>query len=318
MTKVRGSGNSLALVPVVVAALLWVVAVPRAVEPEGIPRPSIRADLLQDIVWRDNQWASEALRNELPYPVREVGTNLRAFHTLQQNPNAIASDLANAREKVTLSFASALVGSGAEPLLRLRALQLRKFVDEVRRFEQTGTDGAELQAVGGNFVARMRQVGWLKGTHLRLTDDEMRVVFKAVWNADVGATEASGFALALDEQRTLFSLRFRIPHPSENADGVLEGVRLAARDPEDCQRYAGRWRTETSKWLEGQIRKFAVIDPTYPADYALGIALYGQGDYLRAALSFRQWLEQHPSGSYTYRARNFLKASLDKGEADGE
>jgi TolA-binding protein len=69
-------------------------------------------------------------------------------------------------------------------------------------------------------------------------------------------------------------------------------------------------RREAELWRVDKIRKLALIDPSYPGSYALGIAYYRAGRYDLAADAFTAFISAHPDGPYALRAKNHLKAAL--------
>jgi hypothetical protein len=59
-----------------------------------------------------------------------------------------------------------------------------------------------------------------------------------------------------------------------------------------------------------KIEELAAVDPSYPADLARGVVLYGLHRYAASTELFRRHLDVHPDGPFTLRAQNYLKASL--------
>jgi TolA-binding protein len=79
-----------------------------------------------------------------------------------------------------------------------------------------------------------------------------------------------------------------------------------------CARIDDGERVAALGWILTKMKELGKIDPTYPLDYARGIALFHSHDYAAAAIAFRGWLEQHPNGPWTLRARNYLLASEEE------
>lgn len=300
-------GLWLALVPVGVAFVLGVLLVPRSAEPEGVPLPLADAASLARTATADRALAEKARRAPLPAAVRALGSAIRAFHTLEAH-DADATQLYGARAAVDDSLVDALRG-GSEPLLELRALQLEGFVDEVRRFESTDEQSEELAALAGAFVRSMTTEGWVRGHHVVADEAALRALFKNMWNGFLGPAVRPEFAPSLDEQRALYAFYLSHPHPSRGMREAIEAARRGARDAKDCTALEQAERAAIESWRLDHIERLRAIDPTYPADYARGVASYGRGDYVGSAKAFRAWLTEHPEGPLALRAKNYLRAA---------
>lgn len=298
----------LALVPVGVAFVLGVLLVPRRAEPEGVPLPLPDAASLARTGATDHALAEKARREPLSAAVRALGSAVRAFHTLEAH-DADARQLYKARGAVDESLVDALRG-GSEPLLELRALQLEGFLDEVRRFEATGEQSDELAALAGAFVRSMTLEGWVQGHHVVADDAALRALFKNMWNGFLGPEVRLEFAPTLDEQRALYAFYLSHPHPSRSMRDAIEAARRGARDAKDCAALAQAERAAVESWRLEHIERLRAIDPSYPADYARGVASYGRGDYVASSKAFRAWLMQHPEGPLALRAKNYLRAAV--------
>jgi hypothetical protein len=194
-------------------------------------------------------------------------------------------------------------------LLALRATQLEGFVREVHAFERTGTQSPELLALGGPFVRRMHEAGWCHEHTCVFDDSALRVMYKLAWNGLLHL-ERLPFALALDEQRALFAFYLRRPHASETARKRIDDARATAPSDKACAALVEAEALGAEQWRIERVHRLAELDAEYPRDYALGILHYRHKDYSAAANSFRDWLQDHPDGSWTLRARDYLRASL--------
>ncbi|HEV3193724.1 MAG TPA: hypothetical protein VGY54_24630, partial [Polyangiaceae bacterium] len=154
----------LALVPIGVAIAFGVLLLPRRATPELVPLPIADSRGLAEALAADEALAARARRDPLPGPVRALGSALRDFHGLEAR-EADGRELTAARQAVDGALMEALA-IGDEGLLELRSLQLEVFMAEVQRFESTGFESAELQAVAGGFVRSMRAQGWCEGHSL--------------------------------------------------------------------------------------------------------------------------------------------------------
>jgi TolA-binding protein len=91
---------------------------------------------------------------------------------------------------------------------------------------------------------------------------------------------------------------------------ALDAARRGARDARACEAIAEAERNATETWRLERIARIGAIDPSYPTEFARGVASYRRGDYVGSAQAFRRWLDDHPDGPFTLRAENFLRAAL--------
>jgi hypothetical protein len=242
--------------------------------------------------------------------VRALGSAIRAFHTLEARDASLA-EIQRARVAVDSALTEVIAG-GADPLVRLRAVQLDAFVAELRRFEATGDESDELRALAGAFVRRMRLEGWCKDHVLAMNETVRRVLFKQMFDAFIGLEGNKDLEPSLDEQRALYAFFLSHAHPGVAARDALAAARRGATEPKQCEAIAEGERVATEAWRLERVRRLAAIDPTYPAAYARGIVEYRRGSYGAAAESFRQWLEAHPNGPWALRAQSYWRAAVDK------
>ena len=296
----------LAVVPFGVAILFGLLLLPRRGLPDDVPLPIPDPAALARAAAVDDDLAAQARREPLPGPVRALGSAIRAYHALEVSPGA--HEFAHARASVDAAMIEAS-DAGDEPLLRLRAVQLEGFLDEIRRFETTGTETDELSALAGGFVRSMRAAGWCDGHTLVPREPALRALFKEMWDAFLGLDGRPAFALALDEQRALYALYLSAPHPSAGMRAAIESARRGARDASACEGVREAERNATEEWRLERIRRLAAIDPAYPVAYARGVASYRRADYRGASAAFQTWLADHPEGPLSLRARSFLRAA---------
>ena len=236
-----------------------------------------------------------------------MGTALRGFHTLEAR-DAPSHDLYEARRAVDDALLDALRG-GSEPLLELRAVELEGFLEEIHRFEATGEQSDELKALAGAFVRSLTLEGWCDGRTVAPGDDALRAMFKQMWNAFVSAEGNPDLVPALDEQRALYAFYLSHPRPPKAMRDALDAARRGARDAAACTAIAEAERAATESWRLERIGRLAAIDPSYPADYARGVASYRRGDFGASAQAFRSWLRVHPDGPLALRAQNYLRSA---------
>ena len=290
---------------------MFLLMMPRSAPPEDIPLPQLDGLALRAIVKDDAARAADARKNRLPGDVLAVGTALRALNKAQAANNA--DETGSAR----LVLDDALRGLGArepkavfEQLKTLRALQLEEFLAEVERFESTGQQTPDLLELGGGFVERMAGAGWVEGHHVLLDDTARRAAFKLVWTATLGVDRIPELAVALDEQRAIYTLYLARPHVPESQRTSFHAMRRNASDAAECATVASKERLAAELWRAEKIRKLGEIDQAYPTSYALGVAYYRAGRYDESLSAFRSWLDRHPDGPLALRARNHLKAAL--------
>jgi hypothetical protein len=156
------------------ALLLAALLLPRGVVPDTVPLPELDDRVIAREVRADEGRADRARAAPLPQAVRALGSAIRTFNT-REAADATEIELADARAAIERARLGVVEKGMDEELLALRAVQLEGFLAEVRRFERTGESSAELDALGGTFVRRMRKVGWCQDHTVVLTDPERGV-----------------------------------------------------------------------------------------------------------------------------------------------
>jgi hypothetical protein len=297
----------LALVPLGVALVLGALLLPRRAAPESVPLPVPDRAALARAVAADTELADRARREPLPGAVRALGSAVRTFHT-REAADADNQQLFDARRSVDEALVDAL-RAGVEPLVALRAVQLEGFVEEVHRFEATGQRSPELDALAGGFVRSLTLEGWCEGHTIAADTTVLRVMFKHMWNSFLGLDGRPELRPTLDEERALYAFYLSHAHPSKTMRDALGAARRGARDARSCLALDEADRAATEAWRLDHIARLAAIDPSYPADYARGVASFRRGDFGRSAMAFQAWLEAHPTGPLALRAQNFLRAA---------
>lgn len=306
----RRGGRWLAIVPASVALVLLLLMMPRSTVPDAVPLPLADGRHLAQIARADDARAAEAEATRLPTGILNVGTAFRALNAAEVR-GADEVEMADARRTLEVALRDLQPREGLEEdLLSLRALQERRFLDALVRWEATGETTNDVTELAGKFVQRSVDAGWVVGRRLLMSEAQRRVAFKTVWNALTGVGSWPAFELSLDEQRELYAFYLAHPHPPDSGRQLLVRQRAEARTPEACARVNAEERRESQLWRVDKIRKLAVIDRTYPASYALGVAYYQAGRYDLSAEAFTVFIGAHPDGPYTLRAKNHLKAAL--------
>ncbi|MGH7296514.1 MAG: hypothetical protein ACRELB_16370 [Polyangiaceae bacterium] len=299
----------LALVPLGVALVLGVLLLPRRAIPESVPLPVADPRALARIESADHERAVRARQHSLDGSVRALGSAIRDFHALEAR-DAEGRELYAARRVVDAALVDALK-EGPEPLLGLRAVQLEGFLAEMHRFEATGAQSDELEALAGAFVRSLTIEGWCEGHSVAPDDEALRAMFKQMWTSFLGREGDPAFALALDEQRELYAFYLSHAHAPKSMRDALDAARRGAHDAKACTAIAEAERSAEEAWRLERIGRIAALDPSYPAEYARGVASYRRGDFGASARSFRAWLGAHPEGPLSLRAQNYLRTASD-------
>lgn len=294
-----------ALLAVFIAGTVAVLVVPRPIEPTEIPVPTVDERALAAERAVDEARADAAVREPLDVDVRALGSAMRAYGLADARGDEAA--VVNARIRVAQAAARALA-QGDEPLLRLRAYELRSFLREVRRWETGAPPSDELAALGGGFVRMIERNGYRDAHgHVLLDEPALRASFAKRWN-EVAGLDRPALAVPVEEQRALF--RFLLAHPAAppglgpGAVGDPRALALARATAEDQARLK-------------KIDELAAIDPSYPRELARGVVLYRLRRYPLALEAFRRHLEAFPDGPWTLRAQNYLRAALGRARDEG-
>jgi hypothetical protein len=280
-------GWELGVVAVGIALASALVGVPRAVAPDVLPVPTVDRQEQRRERDADRERARSARASRLPYEVRAVGEAFRRAGALLASGYADTA-LAEVAELRGLARA-ARATHGDRSLLALRALQTELFLDALTGWEKNGTPTADLRELGGDFLAKAEQSGWIRNTHgLVPDDDERRLLFRARWGRLTGLFNVHPFSPTLNEWRAYY--RFLLEHPES-------GPHRAGEQPAAL---------ELLKYVSALERH----DPDYPIALSRGILHYWLGDHAQAAADFRQHLARHPAGPWRLRAQNHLAAAL--------
>jgi hypothetical protein len=281
------------LVPISVgiALLATILVVPRPSEPDAIPLPRVDRSEERRVTIEEAARADQAQRSRLPFDVRAVGELLRRYGASRDDPGA-SSELASLRSATH----RALQSSRSEPLLRLRAIQTRLFVEALGSWSQSGVASRDLEELGGDFIERATQNGWVTANRRIVpTRDEQALLFRLRWTALTGLQEQMPFRPSLNDWRAYY--RFLIENPERSAI--------------PANAHSGTSAGDSYRRL-GYIDALARRDTEYPLDLARGALLVRLGEHLAAVEALRRHLEVHPEGPWSLRARNYLAAALER------
>lgn len=305
-------GRWLALFPVGIAAIMMVLIMPRDAEPTDVPLPMADAKVLARIEKEDAERAAHARAQRLPADVLSLGTALHTFFAGQAKPET--EDVQEAKRLL----GEAMAGLAQRPAsykeaAELRSLMTEEFLDALVTFEKTGQESKELAENGGvGFIKTMRQAGWVEGNTILAPPATRRAMFKVVWNSVAGLENVPELAISLDEQRSIYAHYLAHPHPADTDRMQLESRRLSASTPSECEKVGFEATRSAETWRLEKIKKLGALDPAYPTQYAMGVALYRTGHYEQSVDAFRTWIDRHPDGTLGLRARNHLRAAASK------
>jgi tetratricopeptide (TPR) repeat protein len=317
----RKEGRWLAVVPLSAGALILALMMPRSATPDAIPLPQIDGRALASIERTDDARAAHAEAERLPGYILAVGTAFRALNGLDvRGDPGYETERIDARRRLEASVRDLpRDGSNVEAdLLALRAVEIRHFLDAIAVWEATGNVGDDLADLAGSFLERAGEAGWVvpdpsrggSAHRLLMPESARRVAFKIVWNSLIGVEGQREFTPSLDEERALYGFYLEHPRAPEIHRLGLELERKGADTPEACARVNTEVRRQRELWRADKIKRLGMIDPSYPAAYAVGVAYFRAGRYDLAKEAFDTFLRAHPDGAYALRAKNHLKAAV--------
>jgi hypothetical protein len=307
-TKTRGwqrhlDGWQAGLVLLVIAASAVVLMVPRAATPEHTPKPAVDHKAIAAAIAGDDAMAKAATQTQLDVDVRDVGRSMRAYNRVVADGDRGA--LTQARVEMIRAVKKA-VGVDEDGLVKLRAYQLGRFLEELGTWQKTGTVSEGLIELSGDFVQSLAIHRWCRADRSLVMDDPtLRALYKKRWT-DLAGLKGPKFDLTLDEDRLRYG--FLLEHPFVST-ATRTGGKLEAGSPIDRVR-RGEARLKV-------LERLRMRDPSYPYELARGVVLYRMNRYTVAADAFRQHLDRFPDGPHTLRVRNYLKASLDRSIPSG-
>ena len=271
------------------------LAVPRAASPGVFPVPLI--DEAEARVTRERlaALAESAQREGLPFETRAVGDGVRRLGV------ALASgsgDLDHLQRTIAERLRLALAAEQVEPLLRLRAVQARLFVQAVRAHVWGSKASPELAALGGDFVERATRNGWLTADGCVASDDELQTLFVRRWTEVVGLHDEPRFKGTLGEMRRYFRFLLLYPERSQQPSQPPEQERASRR-----LRY---------------IEALSHYDTEYPLRLARGSLLAELGRLPESASALSDYLGRSGGKEWNLRARNYLLYAASQSGADAD
>jgi len=283
-------GWQLGLGVVLAAWAVVMLVVPRPAVPLEVPEPHVSPREIALLRTAEAQLETRALAG-LPDASRALGTAIRKVGRAEANLDGLA--LGAAQSEVARAVSA--MPPDLRALLSLRAMQTARFVRAVREWESSGVASRDIDELGGSLVTAFRDAGWSidEGDRSRMLmdDDVLGVAFRKRWN-EIVRLKGGLAAQTLTEEKLLFG--FAIRHAR---------TRRSTSDPVAA-------RGLGAPGLLRRIDAYARLDPSYPVDFARGVAYFGAHAFGPAQAAFQRHLEAHPDGPLTLRARNFGRAAL--------
>jgi hypothetical protein len=315
------------VVAVFLAGSVTLLVAPRGATPDVVPEPDYDPRGAARAAATDTALAAAAARTPLDVEVRALGDAFHAYNRVVAG--AFDDEVAHARRALSAASARALTVD-THGTLELRAVELERFVAAASSCAgapvplPTRDAAADAAARAAERAAASKRRAPIdprrasceelaelaavyarrEGTFRReLAGDPaaLRAYFKSYWSEVTGMSEGA-FAMSRDE--AMAGLRFGLRHP--RTQGVPGDASPAARAAHAHE----RGRVELRK-----IDEIAALDPTYPRDFARGVALFDIGELPRAVEAFRAYLERAPEGPLALRAKNHIVAASQRSVA---
>jgi hypothetical protein len=259
------------------AALL---AIPRAVAPTELPLPRVDRAELSRFEGIEAERVTRAETKPLPYLVRAAGDAFRRFGAAESGPSDAATVEAR-RADFVAGIGAARKRHGDDLVLELRAAQTALFVRAVEQLGDKRTPDREALELGGAFVQRGNEMGWMDRGRMRLYPDEAACVFRVRWNDLAGVLDVRPFSPSLNEWRLYY--RTLLGHAPPG-----------------------------SSTLSGYVDALVKHDAEYPELLARGIIAYWDSRFAEATELLAQHLASHPTGAWRLRAQNYLLAAYER------
>lgn len=268
------------------------LAVPRAAPPGLFPVPLVDVAEARSARERLAALADRAEREGLPFETRAVGDGVRRLGLVLAGGPGDPEHLQRLiGERVQVAMAA---GQG-EPLLRLRAVQARLFVKAVRGHVWGGKPSDDLAALGGDFLRRAPQNGWLDADGCLASDAELETLYARRWAEFTGLRDEPRFKPTLGEARRYF--RFLLLYPEHRASADASHERATRR-----LRY---------------VEALAHYDTEYPIALARGSLLGELGVRGESAQALSGQLARPGGSQWNLRARNYLLHAASGQGSDG-
>jgi hypothetical protein len=249
------------------AAVLGAVLVaPRATPAAVLPMPHVDFAALRAAEVQARERVRVQGKKDFPRPVRRVGEKLRRFGAASfvgmLPPRVMLGYVPGTSKAAQAAFISELARLGhqdAEDVLRLRDYQSELFVKSVRAFEESRALSVDLVELGGDFVAVADQAWFEQSGRLVLSDQELKLLFRVRFALVSEALESPLIGPSRDEMLAYYGLLLQRPPVSREA-----------------------WPASRV----GVILAIGKLDPSYPVDFARGLALLDAGSPVAARAAF--------------------------------
>lgn len=261
-----------------VATLSVWLSSPRASLPGTLVLPSVDHQALQQRHQLERKRAREAVAEKLPIEVRTVGELFRRVGRAQGEKDSRRAE--RLLRDLRATTRGVLAAGEEENLLRLRALQAELFREAVERASDEAEPGSELLELGGPFVRNAHQRFSHGRKKLAISELELNVLFRFRWGRLTGSSRHPQFRPSLNEQRAYYALLLRFPSASEPREQAAEQAVASAA--------LGR------------------LDPEFPVDAAVGLALARAGSLAEAEGYLARYQQAEAGGAFSLQVRNAL------------
>lgn len=268
------------------AALGTFVITPRPSRPRLFPLPVVDVVALRAVEIEQKRLALDARSHGLSVATRTIGEEFRRLNRELAVPGGNPQRWLEALGRDVEVF---LEQHREKELLELRALQAELFVKAVRARWAGGDslgDSSELLELAGPFETWAAETFGVVSGRLAVSDDELALLFRVHWGRMAGVHRRPPFGPSLDEFRRYYSSQLQ--HPRGGI--ALDPLAVAPL------------RIESARAL-------GELDPSYPADLAVGLFLLEAGEAEAARPALLRHLEAHPDGSWALIARNAALAA---------
>lgn len=280
---------------VAVAIVVALVSVPRPAVIDELPLPRTNLRIVAERS-RVDEARARTLENQRPdYDVRALGEAIRLYGAA----DAAGDTPLGSRylQKVGEATVPALA-HGAEAVLSLRAFQMTLFLRELRAWEHSGVETAELRELAGGIIALLKRSQWVQpsGQGFTLKPDRfvLEILFRKRWNELTGFKDPP-FAVSLDEERAAYA--FMLLHPI-----VAPGT--APDRASQCR--------AADQYVLRKVVELSAIDPQYPSELARGMLLLRMGRPKDAVDVLAARVDRGDSGPYAMLVRNTLREAQER------
>lgn len=294
------------------------------VEPLDVPLPAFDSSELEKVAATDRAIRTRADRQPFAAEVRAVGSAFLEWNATAAagtNPNDPIREQLALEMRTSLGVARTKFGGEKQleqPLSELRSYHAEYFIEELHRYERTGTPSKELARLAGGLLPVLQHNGWLGPRGAMLAPESiLRARYKLHWTGIVFNLEECEQAappicyglttLPLPPAELSALLAYLVAHPvvrdtdlveAGTADRAIDRRRLVYVDRlASLDRYADP---------SGRTHPYLA---NYPIMLARGVLLFRLGQYEKAREELGHYATAHPQDA---RARNWYLGAAAK------